>query len=44
MSQLQPYQLKIIQTCLNNQNMVLKGQLTGININQKYQQKDKTNI
>ena len=30
--------------CLNNYNMVLKEQLTGININQRFQQKDKTNI
>ena len=29
-----PIQLRIIQNCLNNQNLVLKEQLTGININQ----------
>ena len=31
---------KIMKNCLNNENLVLKEQLTGININQKYQQKD----
>ena len=44
MLQLQLYQIKITQNCLSNQNLVLKEQLTGININQKYQHKDKTHI
>ena len=32
-----------MQNCLNNQNLVLKEQLIGRNINKKFQQKDKTN-
>ena len=44
MSQWQLYQLKIIQNYCNNWNQVLKEQLTGININKKFQQKDKINI
>ena len=34
------YQLKIMQNCLKNYNLILKEQLTGININQKFQQKE----
>ena len=33
-----------MQNCLNDKNLVSKEQLTGIDINQKNQQKDKTNI
>ena len=33
-----------MQNYYNNSNQSLKEQLTGININQKYRQKDKTNI
>ena len=44
MLQLQLYQIKITQNCLSNQNLALKEQLTEININQKYQHKDKTHI
>ena len=32
-----------MQNCLNNQNLVLKEQLIGRNINKKFQQKHKTN-
>ena len=41
---MQLYKLKIMQNCLNNQNLILKEQLAGININQKFEQKEKTNI
>ena len=37
------YQLTIMKNCLNNLKPVLKEQLTGINIKQKYQEKDKIN-
>ena len=33
-----------MQKCLNYQNLLLKERLTGININQKKQQKNKTSI
>ena len=44
MFQLQLYQLKIMQNCLRNYNLVLKEQLTEINIEQKYRQKEEINI
>ena len=43
MFQLQLYQLKIMKNCMNNYNLVLKEQLTGINIKQKNQEEDKIN-
>ena len=33
-----------MKNCFNNQNLVLKKQSNGIDINQKYEQKDKINI
>ena len=33
-----------MQNCLKNLNLVLNEKLTGININQKNQQKDQINI
>ena len=38
MFQLQLYQVKIMSNYCNNLNQVLKEQLTGININQQFQQ------
>ena len=38
------YQLMTMQNCLNNEDLVSKEQLIGININQKYQYKHKIRI
>ena len=44
MLQLQLYQLKIMQNCGSNWNLILKEQWAGINIYQEDQQKDEPHI